>query len=106
MANSTLLNDGDEAMELPPGHSISDLGPSDNSDSGSDRTGLPGGDSDSDSGGAGERASVDESIDEDGEDLMPDSIEPIPGEGVDEQEVSQGNVGDRIGDAIPDGDKR
>jgi hypothetical protein len=105
MANSTLLNDGAEAMGFPPGHTNSDLGPSDSSDTGSDRVGLPQGDSDSDSGGAGDRPSVDISIEEEGDDLLPDSIEPIPGEGVDEQEISQGNVGDRIGDAIPDDDE-
>ena len=105
MANSTLLNDGEETMGFPPGHTNADLGPSDSSDTGSDRAGLPQGDSDSDSGGAGDRPSVDISIEEEGDDLLPDSIEPIPGEGVDEQEISQGNVGDRIGDAIPDDDE-
>lgn len=95
MANSTLLND-DEAINDPrKGHANGDLGPSDNSDSGSDRMGLPGADSDSDASGTGDRASVDP--DETGE-----AADLIPDEGVDEQEVSQGSPGDKAGDSTPD----
>ncbi len=92
MANSTLLNDGDDSDDPRRGHANSDLGPSDNSDSGSDRMGLPGGDSDSDSSGTGDRASVDPSEDGEASDLIPD-------EAVDEQEVSQGAPGDSVEDA-------
>lgn len=96
MANSTLINDGEDSSDPRRGHGNSDLGPSDNSDSGSDRTGLPGGDSDSDSSGTGDRASVDPSENGEASDLIPD-------EAVEEQEVSQGSPGDRADDAI-DGD--
>ena len=92
MANSTLLNDGEDTIDPRRGHANSDLGPSDNSDSGSDRMGLPGGDSDSDSGGTGDRASVDPTEDGEAADLIPD-------EAVDEQEISQGSPGDREDDA-------
>ncbi len=42
MANSTLLQTGEEAPEVGRGHGTSALGPSDTSDSGSDVTGGPG----------------------------------------------------------------
>ncbi|GAA4327973.1 hypothetical protein GCM10023144_13270 [Pigmentiphaga soli] len=89
MATSTLLHD-DDGTELDPrkGRSISDLGPSDASDSGSDVAGLGGSDSDTDSAGTGERVSVRPGEDDPtGGDLVPDDV-------VEEEELVRSNPGD------------
>ena len=92
MANSSLLNEDDDSGAPRRGNANSDLGPSDNSDSGSDRMGLPGGDSDSDSSGTGDRASVDPSEDGEAADLIPDQA-------VEEQEAGQDASGDSADDS-------
>lgn len=92
MAESTLIDDGETFADPRTGHANSDLGPSDSSDSGSDRAGLPQGDSNSDASGTGDRASVDMNDDGRAADLVPDQA-------VDEQRVSQGSKGDSVEDA-------
>jgi hypothetical protein len=81
MADSTLDPDNIPAgadRSLGVGHGTRALGPSDNSDSGSDMVGLPGSelDSDTDAQGTGERASVaPESIESD---IGYDHVEAMP----------------------------
>ena len=60
MGRSILERTGERAPRVDKGHTTRDLGPSDSSDSGSDITGGPGleDDSDSDSAGTGERAAA------------------------------------------------
>lgn len=76
MSNSSIL--GGEPAELQPdGKSNARLGPSDNSDSGSDASaGAPGMDQrDTDAAGTGERASVDDvSGEAESGDILPDRI--------------------------------
>jgi hypothetical protein len=85
MSTSTLDPDNDLQVDrqLGTGHTDSALGPSDTSDSGSDVKGLFGGDTDTDSTGTGERASV-EMPDErdDRQDIGVDRIENIPTEDI------------------------
>lgn len=95
MAKSTLIDDGESFADPRAGHANRDLGPSDSSDSGSDRAGLPQGDSDSDSAGTGDRASVNIRDDGNAPDLIPD-------EAVDEQRVSMGSEGSSVESGLPD----
>lgn len=84
MATSSILG-GRRLPEQISGKSTGALGPSDNSDSGSDSQGAYGGDelySDSDAEGTGERAAVGLGLDGlDGlnADIMPDRVEGMPG---------------------------
>ena len=83
MATSSLLG-GTKASEEISGKDIASLGPGDISDSGSDSVGAYGLDelaSDTDSSGTGERAAVEEGIDEpeSNADILPDHIELAPG---------------------------
>ena len=78
---------------LGTGHGKGALGPSDNSDSGSDVQGIPGQDqesldSDSDAAGTGERAGVEpENAAPDGGDIDVDHIEGmVPGRAIDDVE--------------------
>lgn len=97
MAHSSLLDDDDDGSAPRRGNANSDLGPSDNSDSGSDRMGLPGGDSDSDSTGTGDRASVDPSEDGEAADLTPDQA-------VEEQEAPEDSSDDSTDEGGEGGD--
>ena len=101
MATSPLLG-GERAPTQAKGRDVEALGPSDSSDSGSDVQGeldlypdsdlenhlsiTPGRDSDSDSGGTGERgAAVPESDVREGDDIAPDQIRSLADEAADEQ---------------------
>ena len=75
---------------LGKGHGVGALGPSDTSDSGSDLVGAPGLvdlDSDSDSGGTGERAAAgQDTVAVDGADIDTDHVEVLPPDLGDEDE--------------------
>ena len=81
MATSSILG-GSKLPEEISGKDMHALGPSDNSDSGSDATGAYSDDelsSDSDSAGTGERASVGTGRGHTDADILPDQIEQPPG---------------------------
>ena len=73
MAYSSILG-ADEAPEQPSGRDAELLGPSDNSDSGSDTIGTDEAYSDSDAVGTGERGSVTPGEDREGGDILPDRV--------------------------------
>jgi len=73
MAHSTLLG-ADIAPTHPSGRAANALGPSDNSDSGSDAVGTFEEHADSDAAGTGERASVDLVDGREGGDILPDRV--------------------------------
>ena len=82
MATSSILG-GEHVPEHVKGKDTNALGPSDNSDSGSDSQGVYGGEelsSDSDAVGTGERASAGFGGDALNADIMPDHIEGAPNE--------------------------
>ena len=82
MTSSSFLG-GQRLPEHIKGKDTNALGPSDNSDSGSDAQGAYGTDemsSDSDAEGTGERASAGSGLDACDADIMPDHIEGPPGE--------------------------
>ena len=81
MATSSILG-GAKRPEDISGKDLHALGPSDNSDSGSDAVGAYGDDElsgDSDAAGTGERASAGRGNDHLDADILPDSIERVPG---------------------------
>lgn len=81
MATSSILG-GSQMPEEISGKDIHALGPSDNSDSGSDAVGAYGDDelaSDTDAAGTGERASVGSVGEQQDADILPDRIEPVTG---------------------------
>lgn len=81
MATSSILG-GSKAPEEISGKDLHALGPSDNSDSGSDAVGAYGDDelsSDSDAVGTGERASAGLGRNQPDADILPDRIEQAPG---------------------------
>ena len=81
MATSSILG-GSKAPEDISGKDLHALGPSDNSDSGSDAVGAYGDDelsSDSDAVGTGERASAGLGRNQPDADILPDRIEQAPG---------------------------
>ena len=85
MATSSILG-GSRLPEDISGKDVQALGPSDNSDSGSDAVGAYGDDelsSDSDAAGTGERASVGAGREHSDADILPDHIEQVPGAGAD-----------------------
>lgn len=85
MATSSILG-GSKAPEEISGKDLQALGPSDNSDSGSDAVGAYGDDelsSDSDAVGTGERASAGLGRDQPDADILPDHIEQAPGANAD-----------------------
>ena len=85
MATSSILG-GTKAPEEISGKDVHSLGPSDNSDSGSDAVGAYGDDelsSDSDAAGTGERASPGLGRDQPDADILPDHIEHTPGADTD-----------------------
>jgi hypothetical protein len=73
MAYSSILG-ADEAPEQPSGRDAQSLGPSDNSDSGSDAVGTAELHADSDAWGTGERGSVTPGEGREGGDLLPDRV--------------------------------
>jgi hypothetical protein len=82
MGHSSLVRI-DRTQTEPAGRDTASLGPSDSSDSGSDLQGAPDVedanlDSDSDSGGTGERASAERDTVVDGADIGTDHIEYLP----------------------------
>ena len=86
MATSSILG-GEHAPEHVKGKDTNALGPSDNSDSGSDSQGVYGGDelsSDSDAEGTGERASAGFRGEDLNADIMPDHVEGPTNESEDE----------------------
>jgi hypothetical protein len=93
MAYSSIMG-ADEAPEQPSGRGSDLLGPSDNSDTGSDTVGTHEAHADSDSTGTGERASVAQDSFEEGADIMPDRVlgsaddDGFPGTDVDAQEFT------------------
>ena len=91
MATSSILG-GHHLPEHVRGKDTNALGPSDNSDSGSDAQGAYGDDemsSDSDAAGTGERASVGPGLDASDADILPDHIE-----GEDDESSEEGGDGD------------
>jgi hypothetical protein len=73
MAYSSILG-ADEAPSQPSGRDAQALGPSDNSDSGSDALGTPELHADSDAAGTGERGSVTPREGREGGDILPDRV--------------------------------
>jgi hypothetical protein len=73
MAYSSILG-ADKAPAIPSGRDSDALGPSDNSDSGSDAIGTYEARADSDSVGTGERGSVTPGEAREGADIMPDHV--------------------------------
>ncbi|MBE7940568.1 MULTISPECIES: hypothetical protein [Ramlibacter] len=86
MATSSILG-ADTAPEQPSGRDADALGPSDNSDSGSDAIGTFEAHADSDSVGTGERGSVTPGEAPEGADLLPDRVLVA---GAEEQALSSG----------------
>jgi hypothetical protein len=83
MATSSILG-GSQMPEEISGKDVHALGPSDNSDSGSDAVGAYGDDeldSDTDAAGTGERASVGTVGEQPDADILPDRIEQVTGAG-------------------------
>lgn len=81
MATSSILG-GSQLPEEVSGKDMHALGPSDNSDSGSDATGAYGADelsSDSDAAGTGERATMGTGREQPDADILPDRIEQLTG---------------------------
>lgn len=81
MATSSILG-GSHLPEEISGKDVHSLGPSDNSDSGSDAVGAYGDDelaSDTDAAGTGERASVGSVGEQPDADILPDRIEALAG---------------------------
>ena len=98
MATSSILG-GAKAPEEISGKDLHALGPSDNSDSGSDAVGAYGDDelsSDSDAVGTGERASAGRGRNQSDADILPDHIEPSPGGDADPDLDAQ--AGDEFND--------
>lgn len=74
MAYSSILG-ADSAPTRPEGRDAEALGPSDNSDSGSDTIGTPEAHADSDAVGTGERAAVTPNVEgREGGDILPDHV--------------------------------
>lgn len=73
MAYSSILG-ADSAAQQPAGRGADSLGPSDNSDSGSDSIGTREEHADSDSAGTGERGAVAGRDGREGGDIMPDRV--------------------------------
>ena len=78
MAYSSILG-ADPAPVQPSGREAELLGPSDNSDSGSDTVGTPEAHADSDSRGTGERGAVAGSDLKEGADILPDRVVNLAG---------------------------
>ena len=92
MTSSSILG-GERLPEHIRGKDTNALGPSDNSDSGSDAQGAYGTDemsSDSDAEGTGERASAGAGFEACDADIMPDHIEGPPGDPAFEEDADDG----------------
>jgi len=96
MAYSSILG-ADMAPVQPSGRDAGLLGPSDNSDSGSDAVGTSESHGDSDAAGTGERSSVTPGDERQDTDILPDRVvrmgagsegEDVPAEDVDAQEFT------------------
>lgn len=99
MAYSSLLG-ADTAPAQPSGRSSDLLGPSDNSDSGSDTLGTHEAHADSDAVGTGERGAVDGIDAVEGADISPDRIVRLSAGGEGEEELPSG---EGFPEADPDG---
>ena len=87
MATSSILG-GNRTPESTGGKDIDSLGPSDNSDSGSDAMGAYGEDSDSDSVGTGNRASVEgPGLEHTDGDILPDHLESADGNEIENSDM-------------------
>lgn len=86
MAYSSILG-ADTAPEQPVGRDAQVLGPSDNSDTGSDTIGTSEAHADSDAVGTGERGSVTPGEGEEGGDILPDHVVSVSAE---EQALASG----------------
>jgi hypothetical protein len=98
MATSSILG-GSHMPEEISGKDVHALGPSDNSDSGSDAVGAYGDDeldSDTDAAGTGERASVGTLGDQPDADILPDRIEPVTGLELGEELEATETAGDDV----------
>jgi len=93
MSHSSFLG-ADIAPALPNGRGADLLGPSDNSDSGSDAVGTAESHADSDAAGTGERGSVAPRDMKEGGDILPDHVVRMSGEddGEGEEEDSLDEV--------------
>jgi hypothetical protein len=100
MAYSSILG-ADPAPEQPSGRDAELLGPSDNSDSGSDTVGTHEAHADSDAVGTGERGSVTPGDPREGADILPDRVVRM-GSGGDEQEEDALATGEGFPAADPD----
>ncbi len=107
MATSSILG-GEHMPEPVRGRGTDALGPSDNSDSGSDAQGAYGeGElaSDSDAAGTGERASI-EGMDRTNADILPDHVEPQVDATSDEELLIDSDVDDlALDDEVEAGDE-
>ena len=112
MAYSSILG-GDPAAQRPSGRDAELLGPSDNSDSGSDTIGTDEAHADSDALGTGERGSVMPGEGREGADILPDRVvraddgAGIPEEDADDQEFTDLDAAELdAGEADDDSDSR
>ncbi len=109
MAYSSILG-ADPAPSHPSGRSADLLGPSDNSDSGSDAVGTHEAHADSDAVGTGERGSVTPGDAVEGGDIMPDRIvraggDEVPVGDVDGRDYTDIDADEPLDDADEDGDR-
>ncbi|HWI83030.1 hypothetical protein [Ramlibacter sp.] len=111
MAYSSIMG-ADAAPEQPSGRGADLLGPSDNSDSGSDTIGTHEAHADSDAVGTGERAAVGMDELEEGADIMPDRIvgaaagDGGPQADAEGMELTDLDAADPLDDAGEDADSR
>lgn len=111
MAYSSILG-ADPAPSHPSGRDADLLGPSDNSDTGSDTVGTHEAHADSDAVGTGERGSVTPGDAVEGGDIMPDRVvragsgEGFPEEDVDGREYTDIDAGEPADDVDEDGGDR
>lgn len=102
MSYSSIVG-ADEAPAQPSGRDARALGPSDNSDTGSDAQGTAEVHADSDAAGTGERGSVVPGEDREGSDILPDRVVRGPDGSVSEDEGEQALAsGEGVPEADPD----
>lgn len=89
MSYSSILG-ADQAAPQPSGRDAGSLGPSDNSDSGSDALGTSEAYADSDAVGTGERGSVTPGEGREGGDILPDHVVRMDAEGESEETAASG----------------
>ncbi len=99
MAYSSIMG-ADKAPAQPSGRSSDLLGPSDNSDSGSDAQGTPESYGDSDSSGTGERGAGAGTDAKEGGDILPDRVVRLGGgdDGLQDSDLSDEELTDLDGD--------